>query len=47
MSISIIIEKIFWKELMVGEKSFKETGEWLPQDSIDSIKNIKLQLKDH
>ena len=38
-------KKIFWKELMVGEKSFKETGEWLPQESIDSIKEYKVAIK--
>ena len=38
-------KKIFWKELMVGEKSFKETGEWLPQDSIDSIQEYKVAIK--
>ena len=38
-------KKILWKELMVGEKSFKETGEWLPQDSIDSIEEYKVAIK--
>ena len=38
-------KKILWKELMVGEKSFKETGEWLPQDSIDSIQEYKVAIK--
>ena len=38
-------KKIIWKELMVGEKAFKEIGEWLPQDCIDSIQEYKVAIK--
>jgi len=38
-------KKIYWKELMVGEKAYNEIGEWLPQDSINSISEYKVAIK--
>lgn len=37
--------KIEWKEVLVGEKAFKLTGEWLPQQTIDEIKEYSLAIK--
>ncbi len=37
--------KIEWKEVLVGEKAFKLTGEWLPQKTIDEIKEYSLAIK--
>jgi len=30
-------KKIDWLEVLAGEKSFKEKGEWLPQETLDTI----------
>ena len=38
-------KKIYWKELLVGEKAYNETGEWLPKDSINSISEYKVAIK--
>lgn len=29
--------KIVWKEVLAGEKAFNQTGEWLPQETLDVI----------
>jgi isocitrate dehydrogenase len=38
-------KRIAWREVLAGEKAFKETGEWLPDDTViafrDSIIGIK------
>jgi len=36
---------IHWKEIYAGEKSKKATGEWLPQGTIDEIKNHLVAIK--
>ena len=33
-------KQIVWKEVLAGEKAFKLTNDWLPQDTIDSYKKI-------
>ena len=30
--------KIEWKEVLAGEKAFKQTGEWLPQATLDACR---------
>ena len=34
-----------WKELLAGEKAFKETGEYLPQATLDTLKTADLAMK--
>lgn len=37
--------KIQWVEALAGEKAFKETGEWLPQDTLRLIKDLRVGIK--
>ena len=37
--------KIEWKEVLAGEKAFEETGEWLPQATIDLISEHAVAIK--
>jgi isocitrate dehydrogenase len=37
--------KIFWKEVLAGEKSFKLKNEWLPQETLDIIKEYLVAIK--
>jgi isocitrate dehydrogenase len=39
------IKKIFWKEVLAGEKSFNQTGEWLPKETLDTIKEHLVAIK--
>ncbi len=36
---------VVWKEILAGEKAFKETGEWLPQETLDAIKEHVVAIK--
>jgi isocitrate dehydrogenase len=38
-------KKIVWKEVLAGEKAFKATGEWLPQETLDVIKEHIVGIK--
>ncbi|HIV75385.1 MAG TPA: NADP-dependent isocitrate dehydrogenase [Candidatus Pseudogracilibacillus intestinigallinarum] len=38
-------KKIEWKEVLAGEKAFNETGEWLPQETLDTIDEYKIAIK--
>ncbi len=38
-------KKIEWKKVLAGEEAFKETGEWLPQETIDTIKEHLVAIK--
>jgi len=38
-------KSIFWMEVLAGEASFEETGEWLPESTLDSIRNHLIALK--
>ena len=31
-------KQIVWKEILAGEKAFNQTGEWLPQETLDAVK---------
>jgi len=31
-------KKILWKEVLAGEKAFRETGKWLPEETLDSFR---------
>ena len=37
--------KIEWKEVLAGEKAFKNTGEWLPQETLDTIGEYLVAIK--
>lgn len=37
--------KIFWKEVLAGEKAFQQTGEWLPQATLDIIHEHLVAIK--
>jgi len=38
-------KKIEWKEVLAGEKAFNQTGEWLPQETLDVIKEYIIAIK--
>ncbi|MFD0944296.1 NADP-dependent isocitrate dehydrogenase [Savagea faecisuis] len=38
-------KKIEWKEVLAGEKAFNETGEWLPQETLDTIEEYLIAIK--
>ena len=38
-------KRIAWKEILAGEKANEETGEWLPQDSVDAISDYLVAIK--
>ncbi|GKV54579.1 isocitrate dehydrogenase [NADP] [Sporosarcina sp. NCCP-2222] len=38
-------KKIEWKEVLAGEKAFNETGEWLPQETLDIIDEYLIAIK--
>lgn len=38
-------KKVFWKEVLAGEKAFNETGEWLPQKTLDTIEEYLIAIK--
>jgi len=37
--------KICWLEVLAGERAFKTTGEWLPQDTVDQIRQYHVAIK--
>ncbi|MDN4072630.1 NADP-dependent isocitrate dehydrogenase [Fictibacillus terranigra] len=38
-------KKIVWKEVLAGEKAFNETGEWLPSETLDVIRDYIIAIK--
>jgi len=38
-------KKIEWLEVLAGEKAFKETGNWLPDETLDLIKSHYVAIK--
>ncbi len=36
---------IVWKEVLAGEKAFNETGEWLPEDTLEAIRTYRVAIK--
>jgi len=38
-------KKFEWKELLAGEKAFKETGNYLPQETLDTLATAELAMK--
>lgn len=38
-------KEIVWKEVLAGEKAFKATGEWLPQETLNVIDEYLIAIK--
>jgi isocitrate dehydrogenase len=38
-------KKIQWNEVLAGEKAFNETGEWLPEETLDAMRNGLVSIK--
>ncbi|NMA90440.1 MAG: NADP-dependent isocitrate dehydrogenase [Amphibacillus sp.] len=36
---------IVWKEVLAGEKAFETTGEWLPEETLETIREYKIAIK--
>ena len=36
--------KIHWKEVLAGEKSFKQTGSWLPDETLAAFKEYLIGI---
>ena len=37
--------KIAWKEVLAGEKAFKETGDWLPDETVEAFREHLIGIK--
>ncbi|MEH7482968.1 NADP-dependent isocitrate dehydrogenase [Neobacillus drentensis] len=37
--------KLIWKEVLAGEKAFNQTGEWLPSETLDVIREYLIAIK--
>src|SRR5579883_2170354 len=38
-------KKIAWKEVLAGEKAFKETGDWLPEATVEAFRDHLIGIK--
>ena len=38
-------KRIVWKEVLAGEKAYNQTGEWLPQETLDTIREYIIAIK--
>ncbi len=38
-------KKIEWKEVLAGQKAFDQTGEWLPEETLETIREYKIAIK--
>lgn len=38
-------KKIVWKEVLAGEKAYNQTGEWLPKETLDVIREHIIAIK--
>src|SRR5436190_15377431 len=38
-------KKIQWKEILAGEKAFKETGSWMPDETLQAMKDYLVSIK--
>lgn len=39
------IKKISWLQVLAGERAFKETGDWLPQQTVDTLRRYRVSIK--
>ena len=37
--------KVFWKEVFAGEKAFKKTGNWMPQETLADFREYLVGIK--
>lgn len=37
--------KIFWQEVLAGEKAFAQKGSWLPQETLEIIRDCRVAIK--
>jgi isocitrate dehydrogenase len=37
--------KIAWLEILAGEKAFNSTGQWLPEETLEQLKEFKVAIK--
>jgi isocitrate dehydrogenase len=37
--------RVEWLEILAGEKAFKHTGNWLPDDTLDAIRQYRVAIK--
>src|SRR6202043_2970063 len=38
-------KSIAWREVLAGEKAFKATGDWLPQETVDTFREYLIGIK--
>ncbi|MDD3889723.1 MAG: NADP-dependent isocitrate dehydrogenase [Syntrophomonadaceae bacterium] len=38
-------KSLVWKEILAGEKAFNQTGEWLPEETIEAIREYIIAIK--
>ncbi|ARK31698.1 NADP-dependent isocitrate dehydrogenase [Halalkalibacter krulwichiae] len=38
-------KKIEWKEILAGEKAYNQTGEWLPAETLDAVREYLIAIK--
>src|SRR5579872_1830586 len=38
-------KKVAWLEVYAGEKAFNQFKEWLPQDTVDAIRDFRIAIK--
>src|SRR5665213_3138405 len=38
-------KKIEWKQVLAGEKAFKETGDWLPEQTVEDFREYLIGIK--
>jgi isocitrate dehydrogenase len=38
-------KKVHWKEVLAGEKAFKETGNWLPDETVEAFREHLIGIK--
>ncbi|MTT31670.1 NADP-dependent isocitrate dehydrogenase [Terrilactibacillus sp. BCM23-1] len=38
-------KKIIWKEVYAGQKAFDKTGEWLPKETLDAVRDYLVAIK--
>ena len=37
--------KIHWMEILAGEKAFNTTGEWMPAETLEAVREFKIAIK--
>ncbi|MHB1889379.1 MAG: isocitrate/isopropylmalate family dehydrogenase, partial [Acidimicrobiales bacterium] len=38
-------KKIAWKEVLAGEKAYRETGDWLPEETVEAFRSHLIGIK--